>query len=125
MIREIACLRDAGRPTFVSPIFMKITGNQIRIADTEDVDHPKIVSGTGELVGAPWHWTYIKMSMTYVPSGAAIEDANYITPAGLIGRKTIMTSGTPVQLYELEMDLISRAQYDEHGAAMDCPSTRP
>lgn len=40
MITEIACLRDPGRPTFVSPIFMKVIGNEIRISDTEDVDHP-------------------------------------------------------------------------------------
>lgn len=126
MITEIACLRDPGRPTFVSPIFMKVAGNQIRIADTADVEHPKMVSGTGVLVGAPWHWTYLKMSMTYLPSGATIEDANYITPTGLIGRKSIVsTSGSPVQLYELDMELIPRAQYDERGAAMGCPKTLP
>lgn len=123
MITEVACLRDPGRPAFLSPIYMRVTGTHLQIADTPDVRHPKTITGTGTVAGPPWHWTYLKFSMVYLPFAAPVEDVNFVTPTQLIGRKQIFSAaGTPVQLYELDMDLITKARYETRRAQLGCPS---
>ncbi|MBA2686303.1 MAG: hypothetical protein H0U66_17600 [Gemmatimonadaceae bacterium] len=123
MITEIACLRDPGRPAILSPIYMKVTGAHLQISDTPDVLHPKTVTGTGTVAGPPWHWTYLKFSMVYLPFATPVEDVNFVTPTQLIGRKQIFSpAGTPVQLYELDMDLITKAQYEMRRAQLGCPA---
>ena len=105
---------------------MKVSGSHLRVADTEDFEHPTTISGTGTVIGAPWRWSYLKFSMTYLPAHAPIEDANYVSPTQLIGRKTILApTGVPVQLYELDMSRISGAEYEKHRADMGCPAQQP
>lgn len=122
LITEIACIKSPGQSSYLSPIYMKVTGNSLQIADTPDVDHPKKVSGTGTVSGPDWNWTYLKFSMLYIPFSAPVEDVNFVTPTQLIARKMIFQSdGTPIQLYDLEMDLIPPNEYQSHYSEMGCP----
>ena len=123
MLSEIACLRDTGRPSYLSPIYMKVTGNKLQIADTADVTHPNKVTGVGAVSGPAWNWNYLKFSMNYLPYSAPVEDVNVVTPTQLIGRKQLFSSdGTLFELYDLEMDQITEDQYQAHFTSMGCPT---
>jgi len=121
MLIELACVKSPGKPAALSPVYMKVDGSNLKIADTQDVDHPGAVQGTGTVAGEPWRWNYLKFSMTAY--GARVEDANFLVGNMLIARKQIfLDNGTPLELYDINASLIDATTYQDKYSAMGCPA---
>jgi hypothetical protein len=123
ILTEIACFKGYGKPAALSPVFMKVNGNTMRISDKADFNPGKI-SGSGELQGPNWDWTYLKWSMQYqMPGGlATVEDANFVVGNQLIGRKQMLFNGRPFQLWDIEMTELTRSDFDLQVKALGCPA---
>lgn len=113
-ITELACGKDPGKPTFQSPMYMKISGNSVVLSDTQDFNRPKKVSGTGTVQGQPWIWNYLDFSMTYhsAQGDSKIKDVNFLIANMIVARKQIFTpSGIPAELYDINMTAIDKTTY--------------
>lgn len=123
LISEIACIKSPGRPAYMSPVYMKVTGNTLQIADTPDVSQPNKIRGTGEVWGPDWNWNYLKFSMVYIPYSTAVEDENFVTSTQLIAKKQLLgPNGIPFEYYDLEADLITQREYQSRYTEIGCPS---
>lgn len=116
---EIACVKESNAQPRLSAVYMKVSGNKLAISDS--MEAPKYLSGTGEVAGEDWNWSFLKFSMSAGP--VRIEDVNFVVPGKLIARKQIflVASGLPVQLWETEMNEISEKQFQSAYQAMNCP----
>jgi hypothetical protein len=120
-IAELACVQDPGKPAEASPVYMRVEGAVLKIADTADVDHPHSLAGTGTVAGQAWAWNHLTFSMNGF--GAHIDDYNYLVANMIVGRKQIsLPDGTPLELYDINMSEMTATAYQTAFAAMACPS---
>lgn len=127
-ISEIACFQSAGRASEISPVYMKINVEgaiiKLKISDSKYNDQTLKLTGEGELYGPDWNWNLLKFHMNYKDGfkQAKIEDVNFVVGSKLIGRKQLYyPNGEAFQLYELEMELIDKAGFEQRSLQMKCP----
>lgn len=124
LISEIACAKSSGAAAIVSPVYMKVSGTTLKMADTEDVDHPNQLMGTGTVSGQAWNWNYLTFSMTWT-NGVKVEDANFLVGNVIAGRKQLfLPNGQPLELYDINMTTIDQTTYEKAFWSMKCGSTR-
>ncbi len=121
-LSELACIQQGKNPAEFSPVYMKVTGNTLKISDTLDTEHPNKLSGTGRVSGADWNWNYLKFSMLY-SNGVKIEDVNFVVKDILIARKQMfLPSGSPFSLWEAEIKETDQESFQKHLSEMGCPT---
>ncbi len=121
-IIEIACFQGTDKKVRLFPVYMKVNGNKLVISNNSG--EPKFLSGTGEVFGENWNWSYLKFSMEVGP--VRIEDANFVVPGKLIARKQIFikNTNTPVQLWDVEMTELHQDQFLQSSERMGCPEAQ-
>ena len=75
---------------------MKVSGNSFAVSDRKGT-----TTGTGELFGPAWHWTYFKAEYR-ISNGVRVEDENFMTDpsVGTARKKVFSPDGKPLMLME-------------------------
>lgn len=123
-IVEVACVKEAGRPAYISPVYMQVSGNLITAISNKPT-YDGTLTGTGTLVGAPWNWSDLTFSMEMTVGGGhvvRIEDENIVRDDHLIARKKIFSDGSPSGTWEADALLIDESDFAEAAQRMGCPS---
>jgi hypothetical protein len=121
-ITEIACVKPQLEPALVSPVYLRIQGQNVALSDTPS-GPSKQVSGTGQAWGKAGAWSRLHFSMTFTsPRGSVrIEDDNYVLPGIVIARKVVaLPDGRPVQLWEIEMKPAAANGFWKEWAQLGC-----
>ncbi len=119
---ELACLHQEGKLAYLSPFYMKVEGDQIKIADSVDTDHPKNFKGTAKVSGPDWNWNFLQFTMDWLPSPSKIIDINIVTDTQIIARKKILTpNGLLFETYEVDGSKISVEEFNLRASSMGCP----
>lgn len=131
-LTEIACVREAGRPAVISPVFMRVAEDgKLTITDQPDLSAGRVLTGSGEALGEPWHWPELHFSMQVrIPNGPSlrIEDANFAAGEKMVGRKQMFLltpqdpHGAPVQLWDIDMAPLTAEQFHARAKDMGCPA---
>src|ERR1043165_8509210 len=64
LLTEVACVTSPKQPAIISPVYMKVDGNRIT-AISEKSSFDGQLTGTGEVRGEVWNWSYLKFSMLW------------------------------------------------------------
>jgi hypothetical protein len=118
-LSEIACYKTGASVPELLPVYMKVSNDQLTVSDSPDFKS-RILTGTGSVQGTAWDWEFLKFSMDFGPD-VHIEDVNFSVRNQLIARKQIFYKGSPVQLWEVEANLISMPEFQKKRAEMNCP----
>jgi len=121
-VTEIACVKQPRESALVSPVYIRIQGQNLTLSDTPS-GPSKEVSGTGQVWGKAGAWSRLHFSMTFTSprSTVRIEDDNYVLPGVIIGRKVIaLPDGRPVQLWEIEMKPRAANDFWKEWAQLGC-----
>lgn len=130
VLTELACLKEENAPATLSPVYMKVSDNEI----TQISDSPNfsigILSGNGQLEGTAWDWNYLKFSMKYTLKGGqlSIQDENWVSGPYLIAIKNLFWEGAPdpgpthVGVVTARLKLIDAAEYATEQQALGCPN---
>lgn len=131
LITEDACIQTPGQPAEHSPTYIIISNNSATLSDSPPPSPSKTFTGTGELFGPSWNWTYLKYKINFpLPSGMiSIADDNFVTPTQFIARKQLFftpkgapaNAETVIQLWDAELNPMTRSQYQAALTAMSCP----
>lgn len=122
LLTELACVAKPGKPSSLSPVYMKIEGQKITSISNRP-DFSGNLSGTGTLSGQSWNWNYLNFSMRMKlgENEIRIEDGNFVVNDSLIARKQIFFNGIPVQLWDVETKLMTEETFKEMAAKHQCP----
>jgi len=121
-VTEIACVKQPRESALVSPVYIRIQGQNVTLSDTPS-GPSKAVSGTGQAWGKAGAWSRLHFSMTAASprSTVHIEDDNYVLPGVIIARKVIaLPDGRPVQLWEIEMKPTAANDFWKEWAQLGC-----
>jgi hypothetical protein len=121
-ITEIACVKPPLKPALVSPVYIRIQGQNVVLSDTPS-GPSKAVIGTGQAWGKAGAWSRLHFSMTFTSPSATvrIEDDNYVLPGVVIARKVVaLPDGRPVQLWEIEMKPAAANGFWKEWAQLGC-----
>ena len=121
-VTEIACVKQPRESALVSPVYIRIQGQNVTLSDTAS-GPSKAVSGTGQAWGKAGAWSRLHFSMTVASprSTVRIEDDNYVLPGVIIARKVIaLPDGRPVQLWEIEMKPTAANDFWKEWAQLGC-----
>jgi len=125
MLRELACVLSGGR-AMVSPVYFGVSGKNLLIADGPYVTKPQYLTGTGTVVvGDPFKWTsYLTFDMVYLSAKIRVLDANFFVPSsgrGIARKQLFLPDGTPFQLYDVTLDVVSSAAFGGLWTQFGCP----
>lgn len=122
LLVEIACIRRASQTPVLSPVYMKVDGNRIT-AISNTADFKGALSGTGELRGNAWDWSYLKFSMLWKfgEHEVRVEDGNFVVKNLLVARKQIFYDGNPSQLWDIEMKTVAPEEFAKLIEEAHCP----
>jgi hypothetical protein len=122
-LTEVACVTSPNQPALISPVYMKVDGNKITaISDKSTFDGQ--LTGTGDVRGEAWNWSYLKFSMLWNYGNGhtvRVEDGNFAVKDLLVARKQIFADGDLVQLWEMEGKATDGATFDAAVKAAGCP----
>lgn len=114
VVIETATMPDRSGAVTDLATTLQIRGNTV----TSTASDGSLV-GLGRVEGPGPDFTYLDMEFAMTSTGVKVKNKNYISPRQLIARKEISTAaGQPVLLWEAELELIDRGEYDRHYQAM-------
>jgi hypothetical protein len=124
LLTEVACVTSPNQPALISPVYMKVDGNKIT-AISEKSTFDGQLTGTGDVRGEVWNWSYLKFSMLWNYGNGhnvRVEDGNFVVRDLLVARKQIFADGDPVQLWEVQAKATDAATFNAAVKAAGCPS---
>ena len=133
-IVEIACAPTSPSSSTqytVSPIYMEVKGNALRITDTSNYI-PNNISGTGSVLGKTWSWENLTFDMKTQFGGNTswVKDVNFVSGPFLYGTKYIFinegSAETPKRkdeaelLMNLKMREVSFEEFRDYNSSLGC-----
>ncbi len=129
LLSEIACVKKAGSPAELSPVYMKVDGNLITDISTDSGFATGPLSGTGQLKGDSWNWDYLEFSMRFETArgNVRIEDKNWVVGHQIKAEKQIYWRGTEdssetqISLIQASVDEVNESDFNAKWTALGCP----
>jgi hypothetical protein len=129
LLSEIACVLKEDGNSILSPVYMRVDVEKgtLLISSAEDFNEQAYLSGTGTVAGQPWKWNVLRFAMDVKSLRGTVKvvDSNWVVGKSLIARKEILApNGMPVQLWEVEAQEISQAEYASKATEAHCPNAQ-
>jgi hypothetical protein len=127
LMTELACVKEADGTARISPVYMRVDVEKgsMLISGSPDFSPDSFLTGTATMQGEPWNWNVLRFDMQFkTPRGAVtIKDSNWVVGNLLVARKEILApNGTPVQLWEVEAQAVTQAEFEAKRISAGCPA---